>query len=266
MKQILILTLLVSVALGAAAQTAEEIIRMADERQTFETSQAEVLMRSNDRFGTKESTFMSWGRGSADFLIEFTSAAERGQKVLKVDDELFLFYPDAESIIRMHGAALKQSMFGDVSYEDMTEGSDTLSKYTVSLIGTEEIALEGMDAASLRLEPGEVLKTDAEGHPLRTCWKIEMVARNSRVAYPKQVVWVDQANFVVLKGMYYSKSDRLLKEMQVLELAWFEERNMPVRMVISDKLKRDTSTEMVLTDIEVDLPLDDSMFSLEQLY
>jgi outer membrane lipoprotein-sorting protein len=122
-KQIFLIFIGLAVFIGASfAQSAEEIINKMDELQTFDTMYAEGTLITVDRFGEKRSTYKSWSRGSEDFLIEFTNIEEKGQKVLRVDEELYLFYPDAEDIIPMHGAALKQSMFGDISYEDITEG------------------------------------------------------------------------------------------------------------------------------------------------
>ena len=103
------MTSLIAMAAASAifAQSAEDIIRKLDDMQTFETLYSEGTMISVDRFGEKRSTYNAWSRGSKDFLIEFTNVEEQGQKLLRVEDELYLFYPDAEDIIPMHGAALK---------------------------------------------------------------------------------------------------------------------------------------------------------------
>ena len=83
------------IPVNLSALTGEEIVRKADELQTFDTATAIGEMRIKDRFGIKVSTFNSWSRGADDSLIEFTSTAERGQKVLRTSDELYLYYPDA---------------------------------------------------------------------------------------------------------------------------------------------------------------------------
>ncbi len=75
------------------AITAEEIVREMDAQATFETSYSTGSIKTTDRFGTKESTFKAWSRGTTDSLIEFTSIAERGQKILRTKGSLYLFYP-----------------------------------------------------------------------------------------------------------------------------------------------------------------------------
>ncbi|MBI9098504.1 MAG: outer membrane lipoprotein-sorting protein [Spirochaetaceae bacterium] len=224
-----------------SALTGEEIVRKADDMQIFETSEATGEMIIKDRFGTKVSTFNSWSRGSEESLIEFTSRAERGQKVLRTEDELYLFYPDAEELIRMQGSMLRQSMLGsDVSYEDMTGGKDRVSQYDVELLGEENV----------------------KGHD---CYVLMMTANVRTVPYPKEKVWIDKETFLGWKAEYYTKSGRLLKEIEILKVEDFDGRLVATETRISDKMKTDTETIMILHDLKIDIPIDDNMFSLEEL-
>ncbi len=242
-KRFLILVItLTAIAVNAFSQTAEEVIRKMDELQTFDTMYSEGTMITEDRFGEKRSTYKAWSRGSQDFLIEFTNVEERGQKILRVDDELYLFYPDAEDIIPMHGAALKQSMFGDISYEDITEGRNTLDKYDVEMIGSEIV--DGKD-----------------------CWVIEMIATSRDVPYPKQIVKVGKEDYVLREAEYYARSGRLLKIVDVIKVETFGDgRLMITEMVMADQLRRGSSTRMRIDTLEIDPRLNDDLFSLRSLY
>lgn len=240
---LIIFTVLVSFLIPASlsALTGEEIVRKADDMQTYRTSEASGEMRIKDRFGTKVSTFNSWSRGADESLIEFTSRAERGQKVLRTEDELYLYYPDAEEVIRMQGSMLRQSLLGsDVSYEDMTGGKDRISQYDVELIGEESV--KGRD-----------------------CYVVMMVAKVRTVPYPKEKVWIDKETFIGWKAEYYTKSDRLLKEIEILKTEEFNGRLVATETRISDKMKTDTETVMILSDLKIDIPLDDNLFSLDGL-
>ncbi len=245
MKLKRIITVLIGLAIlttSASAQSAEEIIQKMDELQTFDTMYNEGTMITEDRFGEKRSTYKAWSRGSQDFLIEFTNVEERGQKILRVDEELYLFYPDAEDIIPMHGAALKQSMFGDISYEDITEGRNTLDKYDVEMINSEIV--DGED-----------------------CWVIEMIATSRDVPYPKQVVKVGKKDYVLREAEYYARSGRLLKIVDVIKVETFGDgRLMITEMVMEDQLRRGSSTRMRIDKLEIDPRLDDDLFSLRSLY
>lgn len=234
--------LLTTIAIATlSAMTAEDIVREMDALETFKTSYAEGEIITTDRFGTKTSTFKSWSRGAYDSLIEFTSTAERGQKILRTEGELYLFYPDAEELIRLQGAALRQSMLGsDISYEDMTGEKDTLSQYEVKLLRQE--TFQG-----------------------RLCHVLEFDAKTRTVAYPKQVVWVDAQTYMVWRGEFSTKSGRLLKEMEVLQTMTVDGRTLPKVTKIADKMKRDSATEMRLSHLDIDVELDPVIFTLQNL-
>lgn len=229
---------------GVPAQSApsvEDIVRRLEENRTYDSSRAEMTMIIEDRFGTRESSLISWSRGSDEALIEFTSAAERGQKVLRTADEIYLFYPDAAELVRLQGSALRESMLGsDVSYEDLTGGRSLLDTYEVELEGEETI----------------------DGH--RT-WRVSMEARRRNVPYPRQTVWVDQELFIARRSEQFALSGRLLKTIEAGRVESVDGYPVPMRTVISDALKRNSSTTVEIDRIEIGLRLDDRLFSLEEL-
>lgn len=234
--------LMLAIAMATiSAVTAEQIVREMDALETFGTSYSEGEIVTTDRFGKKTSTFKAWSRGAYDSLIEFTSVAERGQKVLRTEGELYLFYPDAEELIRLQGAALRQSMLGsDISYEDMTGEKDTLAQYDVKLLRNE--VFNG-----------------------RSCHVLQFDAKTRTVAYPRQVVWVDTETYMVWRGEFSTQSGRLLKEMEVLETMEADGRTLPGVTRISDKMKRDSATEMRLVKLDIDISLDPAIFTLQNL-
>jgi outer membrane lipoprotein-sorting protein len=239
----LLLVLVTSLLLPASlfAISAEQIINKMDEANTFDTSYATGSIFTTDRFGTKESTFKAWSRGTSDSLIEFTSIAERGQKILRTKGSLYLYYPDAEELIRLQGAALRQSVLGsDLSYEDMTEEKNTLDSYTVTLDGTET-------------------------YNTHDCHVLTLTAKSRQVAYPIQKIWVDTETYVVWKAQYSTAQGRLLKELQVLSTFVVAERTLPKETKIEDKMKRDSSTLMKFDELQVNPILDAKLFSLENL-
>jgi outer membrane lipoprotein-sorting protein len=240
-KLLLTLSLLCIIPSFLFALTGEEVIQKMDEMATFETSVSTGSIKTTDRFGTKISTFKAWARGASDSLIEFTSTAERGQKILRTQSSLYLFYPDAEELIRLQGAALRQSVLGsDLSYEDMTEEKNTLDSYTVVLEGSEIV----------------------NGHD---CHVLTLTAKKRTVAYPVQKIWVDKQTYLVWKAEYSTAQKRLLKVMEVLSTVEVAGRTLPSETKIEDKMKRDSATWMTLDSLEVNVPLGANIFSLENL-
>ncbi|HAF86833.1 MAG TPA: outer membrane lipoprotein-sorting protein [Sphaerochaeta sp.] len=242
LQRLLILTiLLICIPAILFALSADEIITKMDRLSTFATTFATGSIQTTDRFGTKTSLFKSWSQGEKDSLIEFTSKAEQGQKILRTEGSLYLFYPDAEQLIRMQGAALRQSMLGsDLSYEDMTEEKNTLDNYKASLDGLE--TFKG-----------------------RECHVLTLTAKNRSVAYPIQKIWVDTESYLVWKAEYSTQAGRLLKEMEVLETFISGDRVLPGKSMIADKMKKDSSTLMTIDTFEANPKLDKSIFTLENL-
>jgi outer membrane lipoprotein-sorting protein len=242
MKRLLTLFCILTISTaGALAQSAEEIIRRLESNQTHETSRIEGRMVIHDRFGQRTSEFIMYARGEEEALIEFTSASEAGQKVLRTEDEIYLFYPDAAELIRLQGAALRQSMLGsDVSYEDMTGNRGYLDTYEVELGGRERI----------------------DGRP---CYVLELEATSRDVAYPRQKMWVDAELYVMRRAEQYALSGRLLKVVEVQELMREAGKVFPSHMTIRDQLKQDTRTEFVIEEAEIGIDLPPRIFSVEEL-
>ena len=223
------------------ALTAVDIVRRMQSNQVYQTSRMRGRMTVSDRFGTKVTTFISWSRGTTDSLIEFTSTEEKGQKILRARDEIYLFYPGAEELIRLQGAAFRDAVLGsDMSYEDLTGGKNILDLYDVSLEGKETV-----DGAE--------------------CWRIAMKAKGRNVAYPRQLVWVDPALWSPRRMQQFSLSNRLLKESRLSDFKQVNGRMVPTRVVLEDKLKKGSSTEFLVQDIEIGIALDPALFSLEKL-
>jgi outer membrane lipoprotein-sorting protein len=233
--------LLAIVAAFAAAQTAEDIVGRLQANQVFRTSRIQGVMTVTDRFGTKETRFVSSSRGDSDALIEFTSTEEKGQKILRTKDEIYLFYPDAEEVIRLQGAAFRDAVLGsDMSYEDLTGGKTLLETYRVSLEGTEPV-----DGAE--------------------CYRVRMEAKARNVAYPVQVMWVDPKLWAARRMQQFSLAGRLLKEISLGDFKVVAGRTVATRMILEDKLKKNSRTVFVVEKMDVDIPLDPKLFSLEHL-
>ncbi len=230
-----------TILLPLAAMTAEQIIREMDKVETFDTSFSTGKITSHDRFGDKVSEFNAWSRGTQDSLLEFTSLAERGQKILRTEKNLYLFYPDANELIRLQGAALRQSLLGsDISYEDMTAEHSTLDDYDASLEGEETY----------------------EGHNV---YVVKLEAKTRKVAYPTQLLYIDTGNYLVWKGEYSTKTGRLLKEMSVMETMDLDDRVIPKKSKVVDVMKSDSYTILEIDTIETDVPLASDFFSIDNL-
>lgn len=241
----LLILITASFCLTAAAQdqdlTADEIINRRDENEYIITaySEAEMIIKNSGRTQTK--TMRSW-QDKENALAEFTNPRDRGTKFLKRDDDLWMFFPQAEDLVKISGHMLEQGMMGsDFSYQDMLESDKLTDLYDFKILGEEEY----------------------EG---RAAYKLEGVkVPGKEVSYYRRVVWIDKERFVGLKEDLYAESGRLLKEARVLEVEEIEGRWYPVHMVMENKLRQNTSTEFIVNEIEFNPELPENIFTLERL-
>ncbi len=235
MKKIILGLLLIS-CFGLIAQSAEDIVKKVDENSTFETYRGEGKVIIEGKYGKRTSEYIAYAKGTDDTLIEFLSGEEEGQKIFKTEDDLYIKYPYAEEIQRLS----RKKTLGAVSYDEMSGERNTLKNYKVEIISEEKF--EGNDV-----------------------WVIEMIAQTSKVAHFKQQIYVDKSNYAVWKVLYYSKSGKLTKEMVSIEMEEIGGKYMATHSLITDRLKKNNSTENIVTEMEIDIDLDDDLFSLDEL-
>lgn len=229
------------VVIAAAEMTAEEIINKRDNNEYFDSVkiEAEMIIVSGARKITKTMTALSDKKNS---LVEFTNPQDRDTKFLKREDDLWMFFPDAEEIIKISGHMLNQGMMGsDFSYQDIMESDKLTDLYDFKIIGEEEI----------------------DGRP---CYVLEGVAREGvKVSYYRRVSWVDKERFIGLKEELYTQSGRLLKETKVNEVQEIEGRWIPIDSVMENKLRKDTYTGFKIVQIDFNPEIPEGTFSLQNL-
>ena len=225
----------------AVEMTAEEIINKRDDNEYFDTAQmeAEMIIVSGSRKITKTMVALTDKKNS---LVEFTNSQDRGTKFLKREDDLWMFFPDAEEIIKISGHMLNQGMMGsDFSYQDVMESDKLTDLYDFKIIKEEEF----------------------EGRP---CYVLEGIAREGvKVSYYRRVSWIDKERFIGLKEELYAESGRILKETKVNIIEEIEGRWVPTNSVMENKLRKDTYTEFTITQIKFNLEIPEETFTLQNL-
>jgi len=245
MRRIGFLSILIALATLVSANdhpTGDEILRKVDENFGADSKISESEMKIMGERVTRTVKLKSWTEGTAKSFTEYLAPArEKGTKMLKLDDQLWIYTPQTDRIIRISGHMLRQSVMGsDLSYEDLMDDA----KYT-----------EMYDAAITR----EDTLDD------RVCWVLSLEAKDENVAYHSREIWVDQERFIPLKENRFAKSGRLLKYTEIKSVSRIEGRWYPERMLFKDDLKGGQGTEFVINSVSFDMEIPGHVFSKASL-
>ena len=227
--------------IASAQLTAEEIIAKRDDNEYIHSARVEATMVISQGGRRIEKTMVMYSM-EKDALVEFTNTADRGSKFLKRDDNLWMFFPDAEEIIKISGHMLEQGFMGsDFSYQDMMESDKLTELYTFTLL-------------------------EEESFNDRPCYVLEATAvPGQKVSYYRRVTWIDKERFVGLKEELFTESGRLLKVSEVQDIEEIQGRWLPVESIMENKLRKDTYTQFIINEIDLNPELDANLFSLQSL-
>ena len=194
------------------------------------------------RGGSRTIKSKSWIHGMDKSFTEYLAPArEKGTKMLKLEDQLWIYSPSTDRTIKISGHMMRQSVMGsDLSYEDMMEDPE-LHKLYEAKVSAEETFLE------------------------RPCWVLELTSRGGDIAYNSRKIWVDKERFVSLKEDRYAKSGKLLKTIEVKKVTRIEDRWVPSHVIFKDVLKSGKGTEFVLESIEFNADIPEHIFTKASL-
>lgn len=218
--------------------TGKQILDKIDQNMTSETRTFTSKMVIHGKRGSRTIVSKGWSEGEEKHYSEYLSPArEKGTKMLKLDDNLWMYSPSTDRIIKISGHMLRQSIMGsDLSYEDMMEDPKLLNHYSAEVLGTETV----------------------DGEP---CWILELVAISSDVAYYKHKLWVDKNKYIPLKEELFAKSGKLLKKTELKNITRMQGRWYPGRIIFKDMLKNGNGTEFIIESIQFDVKIPDYIFS-----
>ena len=239
MKKIFLIPfLLLSLTAQAENPSGMTIIKKVDENMSSETRVVTSKMIIHSRRDTRTVQSKSWTLGDRKGFTEYLSPPrEKGTKMLKLEDRLWIYSPTTDRIIKISGHMLRQSVMGsDLSYEDMMEDPRLLQIYDAKVTGTESF-------------------------DNRLCWMVRLVAKKTDVAYHSRTLWVDQERYVPIKEELYAKSGKLLKKVDLKDFTRIDDRWFPLRMIFKDVLKTGEGTEFVTESIEFNVPIPKHIFS-----
>ncbi len=215
-----------------------DIINKVDENMTSKTRVVESKMIIHGRRNSRTVSSRGYSEGNKKSFTEYLAPdREKGTKMLKLEDRLWIYSPATDRTIQLSGHMLRQSVMGsDLSYEDMMDDRTLTEMYEAKVIGEELI-------------------------DDRNTWVIELNAIVPDVSYTKQKLWVDQERYVPLKEDLFAKSGQLLKQITLSDVVQVEGRWFPKKMNYKDMLKGGKGTDFIVESIKFDEKIEDYIFT-----
>lgn len=227
-------------ATGLFAQTAEEIVRQADDIQDYNSAYMEVRMINTTKQGVKNLAYKTWAKDS-NFMMEFTGGEEDGQKILRTKKKIYHYFPNSE-LVYIKGN--NDSVFGSsglISYDDVSDEDDMLDKYNAEIMGRETI-----NGAK--------------------CFKIKLLMKpKKRVAYPIQILWIEEGTYTIWRTDMFTRGNKPLKSMLVRKVKMIQGKQVPVDMILTDSVRRGVSSEIFVDVAQLNIDISAGKFKYSEL-
>lgn len=235
---IAILVFIASTPVFSQMPGGKEILDKIDQNMSSDSRVFTSKMVIHGKRGSRSVESKSWAIGEEKSFTQYLAPArEKDTKMLKLEDQLWMYSPSTDRTIQISGHMLRQSVMGsDLSYEDMMDDKKLLKHYTAVVAGTDTV--------------------DA-----RLCWLVELQAKTKDIAYEMRKLWVDQQRYIPLRQELYAKSGKLLKRMELSKIVEIGKRWYPMHILFKDMLKQGKGTEFIIQDIEFDVKIPAYRFS-----
>ena len=238
MKKITYLSIILMITSSVYAQNADQIIDKVDANMSSKNRIIESEMTIHGKRNSRTITSRSFSVGDKKSFTEYLSPArEQGTKMLKLENQLWIYSPSTDRIIQISGHMLRQSLMGsDLSYEDMMDDRKLTDIYNAIVVGEESI-------------------------DDRNTYVLILKAKVSDAAYDSRKIWIDTERYVPLKEDLFAKSGQLLKRTTLSGIVKIQGRWFPTKMIYKDMLKQGDGTEFKITSIKFDQDIEDYIFT-----
>jgi outer membrane lipoprotein-sorting protein len=238
MKKIIILSITAIFLIGFRDPDANTILDRVDKNMSSKNRIFESEIIIHGRRTSRTLTSITYSVGDKQSFTEYLSPArEQGTKMLKLENQLWIYSPSTDRIIQISGHMLRQSVMGsDLSYEDMMDDRKLTDIYTAKVTGNETI-------------------------DERNTYVLQLIAKVDDAAYYSQKIWIDTEHFVPLKQEMYAKGGQLLKRTTLTNVKQVQGRWFPMNIVYKDVLKEGSGTEFIITSAKFDQVIPDYIFT-----
>ncbi len=225
------------------AQTAREILEQVDQLLRGESSRGRVTMSIATEHWARDLEMEVWSLGTEHSLVRVRSPArEAGTSTLKAGREVWNYLPRVDRTIKVPPAMMMGSWMGShFTNDDLVRESSIVDDYDF------EIAFEGArDGVEV--------------------WEFELIPKpDAPVVWGSVEYEVRKDDMMPTHVEYFDESGELVRTMVFSEYRRMDGRLVPARMDVVPADKPAERTTLVYHDLEFDVGLDESFFSLRNL-
>lgn len=223
--------------------TGKEIIRKMDNLLWGSSSQGNFELQVETPRWTRTLKLRAWDKDRKKTFIRILGPAkEKGIGTLRIKYEMWNYLPSVEKIIKVPPSMMFQPWMGsDFTNDDIVKESSIVEDYEHEILGMEVI------------DGTEAFKVEALPKP------------EAPVVWGKIIYWVRKKDFVPLKEEFFSEKGELIRELRFSEIKQMGGRTIPTVWEMKPLKKKGKRTIFRIKEISYDIPIDDNIFSLENL-
>jgi outer membrane lipoprotein-sorting protein len=187
-------------------------------------------------------TMQAWTKGDEQSLVRVLEPKkDRGNGTLTDEDNMWTFSPKINRVIKVPSSMMGQSWMGsDFSNKDIARADDIIDLYEHTILSTS-------------VEDG------------LTIYTIESIPfEDAAVVWGSEVLTI-RDDHVVLEHAFYDQDGELVKTLKSLEIAEMGGRTIAKRQRMSKTENPDEWTEIAVNEVEYEIDLKDSVFTLSNL-
>ena len=242
-SRMVLVLLALGVAWPAQAQTAEEIIERVDRVLRGDSSHGVTRMQVVTEHWERQMTLELWSLGTDHSLVRLLAPAkEAGTATLMADDDIWNYLPKVDRTIKVPVSMMGGSWMGShFTNDDLVKESQLIEDYDI------EMTFDG--------------ERDGVG-----VWEFRLIPKPEAA-----VVWgfvdyqVRQDDYMPLWARYFDEDEQLARTMEFSDFRDLGGRVVPAVMDMRPADKPNERTTMFYDELEFDIDIDASFFSLQSL-
>ncbi len=221
---------------------ATDIVRDAVDHWRGLSSYTEMTMVIHRPDWERSMTMRAWTKGQDQSLVRVVEPKkDRGNGTLTDDDSMWTFSPKVNRVIKIPSSMMGQSWMGsDFSNKDVARADDIIDQYDHTILGRESI--DGIVVYEIESVPHE----------------------DAAVVWGKEVLKI-RDDHVVVEHAFYDQDGELVKKLVSLDIGEMGGRTIAKRQRMGKIDKPEEWTEIGVIEVEYEIELKDSLFTLSNL-